>query len=188
MPSESRTSADTRQTAWLSHGLETLVHERRWIGDPKLPRPDSHDFDVVIVGSGYGGAVAAEALCGCSDARGPLRVCVLERGKEYLAGSFPSRAADLGGFVRFVTREAKRQRGVFDGLYDLRCSADAVAVVACGLGGGSLINAGVMEMPLESVLKEARWPKADQAGRRGRHPEGEFARAPGRKTSPHPHA
>ena len=33
-------------------------------------------------------------------------------------------------------------------------------MVASGLGGGSLINAGVMEMPLKEVFLEARWPRA----------------------------
>ena len=132
------------------------------MGDPKAER-NCHDFDVVIVGSGYGGSVAAAALSGCTDSGNrKVRVCVLERGREYLAGSFPSRAADLAGYIRFTTPNAKRQRGTFDGLYDIRWSEDAVAVLACGLGGGSLINAGVLEMPLERVFKEMRWPRQIQ--------------------------
>ena len=150
-----------RQSAWLSHGLEALIDRRRWMADPAEKCPDDFDFDVVIVGSGYGGAVAAAALSGARDNNNKkLSICILERGKEYLAGSFPSQAADLAGYVRFATPNATRQRGVLDGLYDVRWSEDAVAVVACGLGGGSLINAGVMEMPLEKVFQETRWPKA----------------------------
>ena len=72
---------------------------------------------------------------------------------------FPQRMADLAGHVRFTTPLAKRQRGKFDGLYDLRWSQDATVVVASGLGGGSLINAGVMEMPKREVFCEARWPR-----------------------------
>ena len=62
--------------------------------------------------------------------------------------------------MRFATPDAKRQSGEYDGLYDIRWSEDAIAVVASGLGGGSLINAGVMEMPHPAVFQEARWPKA----------------------------
>ncbi|WP_149762947.1 alpha/beta fold hydrolase [Neomesorhizobium albiziae] len=116
-------------------------------------------FDVLIVGSGYGGAVAAAELGGCVDDNGKLSVCVLERGQEYMAGMFPSRMSELPGHVRFVTPGAKRQSGTLDGLYDLRWSADAVALMASGLGGGSLINAGVMEMPIRPVFAEAGWPK-----------------------------
>jgi len=135
--------------SWLSSSLASLIAEQR-----------TDAFDVLIVGSGYGGAVAAAELSGCVDERGKrLSICVLERGQEYLAGMFPSRMSELPGHVRFVTPDAKRQRGALDGLYDLRWSDDAVALVASGLGGGSLINAGVMEMPIPAVFAEAGWPK-----------------------------
>ena len=151
---------DPRQTSWLSCGLETLIDERSR-SDRTLAAKGEYDFDLVIVGSGYGGAIAAAELSGCTDDGGRrLRVCVLERGREYLPGAFPTRQADLAGHVRFATPDAPRQRGVYDGLYDIRWSEDAVAVVASGLGGGSLINAGVMEMPHPTVFQEARWPKA----------------------------
>jgi len=131
------------------------------MGDRTLCNERDYDFDVVIVGSGYGGAVAAAELSGCTDENDqPLRICVLERGREYLAGSFPSRQAELAGHVRFVTPNAARQRGAHGGLFDVRWSDDAVALVASGLGGGSLINAGVMEMPKAEVFREARWPHA----------------------------
>lgn len=148
-----------RSRAWLSHGLETLVASL-------APKSNSTavgevDFDVVIIGSGYGGSVAAAELAGCLNEKGEkLRLCILERGKEYLAGSFPPRMADLAGHVRFVTPEATSVRGVRDGLFDVRVSPDMVTLVANGVGGGSLINAGVMAMPLPSVFKESRWPQA----------------------------
>jgi cholesterol oxidase len=151
---------ESRQASWLSCGLETLIDERLQSDRTPAAKGD-YDFDVVIVGSGYGGAIAAAQLSGCTDETGrPLRVCVLERGNEYLPGAFPTREADLAGHVRFATPNAPRQRGVYDGLYDIRWSEDAVAIVASGLGGGSLINAGVMEMPDPTVFQEARWPKA----------------------------
>ena len=154
-----------RATTWLSHGLETLVAKYPWLANPdQRPAEGEHadfDFDIVIVGSGYGGAVAASELAACVDAKGNApRICILERGKEYLAGMFPSRMADLVGHVRFATPKGKAAKGVRDGLFDIRMGDDATALVSNGLGGGSLINAGVMEMPLDSVFREARWPKA----------------------------
>ena len=42
------------------------------------------EYDVVVIGSGYGGGIAASRL-----ARAGKRLCVLERGRERLAGDFP---------------------------------------------------------------------------------------------------
>ena len=150
-------SERARARAWLSEGLETL-----WQGPPAADaRPP---FDVLIVGSGYGGAVAAAELAGAKNGKGEaVSVCVLERGNEYLAGAFPSRMADLAGHVRFSTPEATAARGVRTGLFDVLVGNDVSALVASGLGGGSLINAGVMLAPHPSVFQESRWPAAIRA-------------------------
>ena len=143
------------QTAWISHGLEELIHD---IGAQTSSR-EGCDFDVIIVGSGYGGAVAAAGLAGCTHNGHAIKICVLERGKEYLPGMFPQRMADLASHVRFVTEGKACPRGEREGLFDVRVGADVCAVVANGLGGGSLINAGVMEEPLANVFEHG-WPAA----------------------------
>jgi len=53
-------------TRWLSIGLEVLMDQL----SSQQPRPPGPDFDVLIVGSGYGGAAAAAQLSACVDARG----------------------------------------------------------------------------------------------------------------------
>ncbi|MES0872614.1 alpha/beta fold hydrolase [Sinimarinibacterium thermocellulolyticum] len=112
-------------------------------------------FDVLIVGSGYGGAIAAAELAGSG------RVGVLERGREYLPGGFPSRLAELPTHLR--GRFAGKARGG-EALFDVRADGDAGVVLANGLGGGSLINAGVMlEAPAE--VFDQRWPAALRTGR-----------------------
>src|SRR2546423_15637754 len=115
-----RSGTPARRRAWLSHGLEALVAEKQWIDSdgPRRPEDQPFDFDVVIVGSGYGGSVAAAELSGYTDAKGKaLRICVLERGNEYLQGMFPSMDAELAGWVRFATPQADHQRGLSDGLF-----------------------------------------------------------------------
>lgn len=147
-------AAEACSTAWLSLGFEELLH-----GLGEKPVRASHAFDVVIVGSGYGGAVAASELAGYHNERGePASVCVLERGREYLPGMFPSRLTDLAGHVRFNTGGSSAPRGRREGLFDIRVGEDVSAVLANGLGGGSLINAGVMARPAGAAF--AGWPAA----------------------------
>ena len=88
-------------------------------------------YDVVVVGSGYGGGVAASRL-----ARAGKRVAVLERGREFVTGEFPSRFPDLRGEMQLT---GKRMRlGSATGLYDVRLGEDMHVLIGCGLGGGSL--------------------------------------------------
>ncbi len=137
---------------WLSEGAEVLVEHL--CADPSLV------YDVVVVGSGYGGAVAAARFAGARDADGnPLSVCVLERGNEYVAGAFPNRLSDLPGYVRYSRYDDAKVKGRRDGLFDLRIGADVNVLVASGLGGGSLINAAVAERATEALHHPA-WPDA----------------------------
>jgi cholesterol oxidase len=108
-------------------------------------------YDVVVVGSGYGGGVAASRL-----ARAGKRVAVLERGREFLTGEFPSRFPDLRGEVQLTGKRLRM--GSPHGLYDVRFGEDMHVVVGCGLGGGSLINAGVVLRPDERVFRDCVWP------------------------------
>jgi choline dehydrogenase-like flavoprotein len=134
----------------LSKGVEQLA------GDWKQrTRP----YDVVIVGSGYGGAVAARRLASSEHGGQKLDVCVLERGREHLPGTFPNSFSELPGHVRFSRADDPVARGVRDGLFDLRIGADVSVLVASGLGGGSLINAGVALRPDNEVFM-GEWPSA----------------------------
>jgi len=144
---------------WLSQGLERLWWEL--VQAERAGVRPAFDFDLLIVGSGYGAAVAAAELAGSVDAEGrPLRIALLERGREYLPGAFPARLADLPGAVRFASAEAPAPKGRREGLFDIRLGPDMTVVLANGLGGGSLINAGVMEPAAPAVFAQAPWPAA----------------------------
>lgn len=144
-----------RATRWLSEPLEHLLLELAEAGPREGP-----DFDVLIVGSGYGGAAAADQLSRCCDEQGrPLRIAVLERGREYLQGAFPSRFSELTGHVR-VSLPSGEVKGFGEGLFDLRVGPDMVVALGSGLGGGSLINAGVMEPARPEVFADPAWPQS----------------------------
>lgn len=108
-------------------------------------------YDVVVVGSGYGGGVAASRL-----ARAGKRVAVLERGREVLTGEFPARFPDLKNEMQI--RGRKMSSGPETALYDVRLGEDMHVLVGCGLGGGSLVNAGVSLRPDARVFADEVWP------------------------------
>jgi cholesterol oxidase len=93
-------------------------------------------YDVVVVGSGYGGGVAASRL-----ARSGRSVCVLERGREFLPGEFPD--TELEALGEFQVDAEGTKLGSPTGLYDLRVNRELNVFVCCGLGGTSLVNANV---------------------------------------------
>ena len=109
-------------------------------------------YDVVVVGSGYGGGVAASRL-----ARAGQSVCVIERGKEFLTGEFPSRLPELRRELQL--NGGKMRSGSRTGLFDFRLGPDIHVLVGCGLGGGSLINAGVALQPDARVFADPVWPE-----------------------------
>lgn len=149
----------TPGVTWIARGLEALFDDLPFTAEgATAPSDPDFDADLVIVGSGYGAAVAARQFAGCTLGGKALRIAVLERGDEYLSGAFPSRLADLPGHVRFSTPDSPTPKGRRSGLFDVRVGADVMALVANGVGGGSLINAGVMLEPDPAVFRQARWP------------------------------
>jgi cholesterol oxidase len=95
--------------------------------------------DAVVVGSGFGGAVAAYRLADAG-----LSVVVLERGRAYAPGDFPRGPAALG---RAFWDPSEGLYGMFD-VWSFR---DCDSVVSSGLGGGSLIYANVL------LRKDENW-------------------------------
>ena len=110
-------------------------------------------YDVVVVGSGYGGGVAASRLARCGK-----RVAVLERGREFSIGDFPDRLIEAQEQFQ-VSRNGAHIAGSRLGLYDLRLGNDVHVFLGCGLGGGSLINANVSLPPDPRVWADPAWPK-----------------------------
>lgn len=124
-------------------------------------------YDVIVVGSGYGGGVAA-----CRLSRAGLKVAVLERGREWRIGEFPKTIAELGRAFR--ASGARIGMGPKLALFDYRVNEDVDVLVGCGLGGTSLINANVCLKPDRRVFEDPVWPSEIRAD--GMLEEG-FARA-----------
>ncbi|NOU05954.1 MAG: GMC family oxidoreductase [Hyphomicrobiaceae bacterium] len=109
-------------------------------------------YDVVIIGSGYGGGVSAARL-----ARAGRSVCVLERGREFVTGEFPAKFPEMRTEMQVAGKRFRT--GKPTALYDVRLGEDMHVLVGCGLGGGSLVNAGVSLRPDARVFSDPVWPE-----------------------------
>jgi cholesterol oxidase len=152
------------QVGWLSEDAHALQRRLAEANEKSAGQAGSSlHCDLLIVGSGYGGAIAAARLAQTTLNGEALRIIVLERGREYLAGMFPSRLADLPGHVRVSRQDGEPPRGPATALWDMRIGKDVNVVLGSGLGGGSLINAAVMARPEASVW-ESGWPSQIDGG------------------------
>ena len=96
-------------------------------------------FDAIVVGSGFGGSVAAYRL-----AEAGLTVCLLERGRRYPPHSFPRAPHEM---KRNFWDPSSRLYGMFN----FWSFGETGALVSSGLGGGSLIYANVL------LRKDEKW-------------------------------
>lgn len=113
-------------------------------------------FDVVIIGSGYGGSIAASRLAAVGKS-----VCLLERGREILPGQYPADISGAQKEIELITARKGHLKPDVNGMMQLRVNDDVNVVLGNGLGGGSLVNAGVSIEPDPRVFLEG-WPKAYQ--------------------------
>jgi cholesterol oxidase len=101
-------------------------------------------YDAIVIGSGFGGAVAA-----CRLAQAGLSVAVLERGRRYDFGQFPRNwNYPFDGWLWSSDQ----------GLFDVKLCQEMTVVQAAGLGGGSLIYANV-QMRTPAVVFDHSWPR-----------------------------
>ena len=124
------------------------------------------DFDAIVIGTGFGGAVTA-----CRLVEAGFKICVLERGRRYGPEDFPKfptedlfasddkqeqNFAPPPDFSRWLWRRDQ-------GMYDIRDLDGAMSVQAAGYGGGSLIYANVHLRPPRDVFAPL-WPEAYRYG------------------------
>lgn len=136
---------------------------------PRVPLT-REEHRVVVIGSGFGGGVAALRL-----AQAGVPVLVLERGKRWPVGpnatTFPNAVRPD---KRVLWHESSPKVFGFDllggpyaGLLDATIGDHITSIAAAGVGGGSLIYQGMTLQPAEDVFnacfpEELDWRRMDQ--------------------------
>jgi cholesterol oxidase len=116
------------------------------------------DYDVVVVRSGFGGAVAALRL-----SEKGYRVAVLEEGRRFEPADFPKTSWHVRDYL-WAPRLGCR------GIQRITPLRDVLVLSGAGVGGGSLVYANTLYEPPPDVWRDDRWaeelePWYDQARR-----------------------
>jgi cholesterol oxidase len=105
----------------------------------------AHDYDWIVVGSGFGGSVSALRL-----AEKGYSVGVLECGKRFGDDDFPKSTWDLRRYF-WAPRIGLR------GIFRLSTFKDVAVVSGCGVGGGSLGYANTLYVPPSPFFEDPQW-------------------------------
>ncbi|RZQ64037.1 FAD-dependent oxidoreductase [Amycolatopsis suaedae] len=122
------------------------------------------DYDVIVVGSGFGGSVAALRLT-----EKGYRVAVIEAGRRFADDEFAKTSWDLRRYLWAP------QVGCF-GIQRIHLLNDVMVLAGAGVGGGSLVYANTLYRPLKPFYRDRQWahitdweselaPHYDQASR-----------------------
>ena len=103
------------------------------------------DFDVAVVGSGFGGSVAALRL-----SEKGYRVLVIEAGARFEDRDFATTSWDLRRFLW-------APRLGFFGIQRIHLLKDVAVLAGAGVGGGSLVYANTLYQPPDAFFADPQW-------------------------------
>ena len=112
---------------------------------------DVTHYDVVVVGSGFGGSVAALRLT-----EKGYRVGVLEAGRRFGPDNLPKTSWDLPNFL-WAPRLGLR------GMQRITLLKGLVVLSAAGVGGGSLVYANTLYRPPAGFFDDPHWAGVTEA-------------------------
>ena len=105
----------------------------------------AHEFDVVVIGSGFGGSVAALRL-----REKGYSVAVLEAGRRFEDRDFPKTSWRLRKFLFAPAL------GLY-GIQRIHALPDVLILCGAGVGGGSLVYANTLYQPGDKYFDDPQW-------------------------------
>ncbi|MFD7720259.1 GMC family oxidoreductase N-terminal domain-containing protein, partial [Streptomyces sp. NPDC059814] len=105
----------------------------------------AYDYDVLVVGSGFGGAVSALRL-----SEKGYRVGVLEAGRRFTPGTLPKNSWDLKNYLWAPAL------GLF-GIQRVHLLGKVMVLAGAGVGGGSLNYANTLYVPPAPFFEDRQW-------------------------------
>ncbi|RNL85597.1 GMC family oxidoreductase N-terminal domain-containing protein [Halostreptopolyspora alba] len=106
---------------------------------------DAFDYDVLVIGSGFGGSVSALRLT-----EKGYRVGVLEAGRRFTPETLPKNSWDLRNFLWAPAL------GMY-GIQRIHMLRDVMILAGAGVGGGSLNYANTLYEPLDDFYDDPQW-------------------------------
>ncbi|MFJ3900548.1 GMC oxidoreductase [Streptomyces sp. NPDC090025] len=114
-------------------------------GDDSAYDDTAYDYDVVVIGSGFGGSVTALRLT-----EKGYRVGVLEAGRRFTRATLPKNSWDLKNFLWAPTL------GLY-GIQRIHLLGNVMVLAGAGVGGGSLNYANTLYEPLAPFFDDPQW-------------------------------
>ena len=103
------------------------------------------DFDVAVIGSGFGGSVAALRL-----SEKGYKVLVIESGARFEDNDFAKNSFDLKKFLFFPKLGLK-------GIQRIDLLKNVLVMSGAGVGGGSLVYANTLYRPPQKFFSTGSW-------------------------------
>lgn len=128
---------------------ESSAQSRDVTPEPAAAAPpmdgEEYDYDVLVVGSGFGGAVSALRLT-----EKGYRVGVLEAGRRFTRATLPRNSWDLKNYLWAPAL------GLF-GIQRIHLLGNVMVLAGAGVGGGSLNYANTLYVPPKPFFTDPQW-------------------------------